>query len=107
MFQFPALARYTYVFSAAYSRKSGFPHSDISGSSLSRQLTEAFRSSSRPSSPPSAKASPVRPYSLTLILARLFTRQCLSLLAQFCYMYLIFKERENLRSLKTEQKVDS
>ena len=35
-------------------RSIGFPHSDIHGSSLIRQLPEAFRSPSRPSSPSSA-----------------------------------------------------
>ena len=38
---------------------SGFPHSDILGSKLSRQLPEAFRSHSRPSSVVDAKASAV------------------------------------------------
>ena len=38
---------------------SGFPHSDIPGSKLSRQLPEAYRSHSRPSSVVGAKASAV------------------------------------------------
>src|SRR6059036_2459244 len=42
----------------------GFPHSDISGSKLSRQLPEAFRSLTRPSSAPGAKASTISPCSL-------------------------------------------
>ena len=42
----------------------GFPHSDICGSKLSRQLPAAFRSQTRPSSAPDAKASTVSPYSL-------------------------------------------
>src|SRR5437016_5767959 len=42
----------------------GFPHSDISGSKLSRQLPEAFRSLTRPSSAPGAKASTVSPSKL-------------------------------------------
>ena len=40
-------------------RNSGFPHSDIPGSKLSRQLPEAYRSHSRPSSVVDAKASAV------------------------------------------------
>jgi hypothetical protein len=40
----------------------GFPHSEILGSKLSRQLPEAYRSPLRPSSAPGAKASTVRPY---------------------------------------------
>ena len=41
------------------SKLGGFPHSDISGSMLVCQLTEAFRRLQRPSSPPVAKASTV------------------------------------------------
>ena len=37
----------------------GFPHSDIHGSTLGRQLPVAFRSLPRPSSAPGAKASTV------------------------------------------------
>ena len=39
----------------------GFPHSEISGYNACVQLTEAYRSLPRPSSPVSAKASTVRP----------------------------------------------
>ena len=39
----------------------GFPHSEILGSKLVWQLAEAYRSLLRPSSPPGAKASTVRP----------------------------------------------
>ena len=42
----------------------GLPHSDIPGSKLAYQLPEAFRRYPRPSSPVSAKASTVCPYSL-------------------------------------------
>ena len=41
------------------SRGSGFPHSDIHGSKLGRQLPVAFRSHPRPSSASGAKASTV------------------------------------------------
>ena len=34
IFQFPGFAPYTYVFSARYSLRSGFPHSDMTGSKL-------------------------------------------------------------------------
>jgi hypothetical protein len=40
----------------------GFPHSEILGSMLGRQLPEAYRSPLRPSSASGAKASAVRPY---------------------------------------------
>ena len=39
----------------------GFPHSDIPGSKLSRQLPEAYRSHSRLSSVVGAKASTIGP----------------------------------------------
>jgi hypothetical protein len=42
----------------------GFPHSDTFGSKPSRRLPEAFRSQTRPSSAPGAKASTVSPCSL-------------------------------------------
>ena len=57
MFQFTRFATMTYVFSQSYSLRSGFPHSEISGSKLICQLPEAYRRLSRPSSPVIAKAS--------------------------------------------------
>src|SRR4051812_27936311 len=63
MFQFPGLSRRTYVFSAPYRRitSGGFPHSGIRGSLAIQRLTAAYRSRSRPSSTPGAKASTVCP----------------------------------------------
>ena len=52
------------MFSAGYSLRSGFPHSDISGSKLHCQLPRAFRRLVRPSSPVIAKASTTCTYSL-------------------------------------------
>ena len=43
----------------------GLPHSDIRGSNGHLHLPAAFRSLSRPSSPPRAKASALRPYPLS------------------------------------------
>ena len=57
MFQFTRFATVAYVFSQSYSLRSGFPHSDISGSKLVCQLPGAFRRLPRPSSPVIAKAS--------------------------------------------------
>ena len=57
MFQFTRFATMTYVFSQSYSLRSGFPHSEISGSKLICQLPEAYRRLSRPSSPIIAKPS--------------------------------------------------
>ena len=64
MFQFTRFATMTYVFSQSYSLRSGFPHSEISGSKLICQLPEAYRRLSRPSSPIIAKASTTCSYSL-------------------------------------------
>ena len=80
MFQFPwfpstgpmCSGRSTAVF-----RDGGFPHSDIHGSMLGRQLPVAFRSHPRPSSASGAKASTVGSCSLEnkmLVLAMQFSR---------------------------------
>ena len=65
----------------------GFPHSDIRGLSLSRQLPAAFRSLTRPSSFKSGKASSVRPSLLDLIfnmlVLRFFYKNCLTLFPTF------------------------
>jgi hypothetical protein len=66
MFQFTRLPRVPYGFRHAHARITTrrFPHSDIPGSMDSQLLTRAFRSRSRPSSAPGAKASTVCPLSL-------------------------------------------
>ena len=64
MFQFAGFASHPYVFRVRYSLRSGFPHSDISGSKLHCQLPGAFRRLARPSSPVIAKASTTCTYSL-------------------------------------------
>ena len=65
MFQFPRFASDSLWIQLPMSRKrDGFPHSDISGSTLVCQLPEAYRKLLRPSSPLTAKASTVRAYSL-------------------------------------------
>ena len=61
MFQFPEFASISYEFTYRYGLSRGFPHSEISGSKFTKQLPEAYRSLSRPSSPLSAKASTERP----------------------------------------------
>ena len=67
MFQFSPLAPHDYVFIMRYHsiNYDGFPHSDISGSKLVQQLTEAYRSLPRLSSPPDTKASTVCPLQLS------------------------------------------
>ena len=54
--------------------RSGFPHSDISGSKLHCQLPGAFRRLARPSSPDIAKASTTCTYSLDPITLRSLSR---------------------------------
>ena len=63
MFHFPRFALHTYVFSMRFYHfhGRGFPHSDIPGSKLARQLPGTFRSRPRPSSLTSAKALAVCP----------------------------------------------
>ena len=64
MFQFPGFASTPYVFRCRYLLRGGFPHSEILGSKLVCQLPGAYRRLLRPSSPPAAKASTARAYSL-------------------------------------------
>ncbi len=64
MFQFSGFASVCYGFTNRYLIRGGFSHSDISGSSAFWQLTRAYRSLTRPSSPPCAKAFTKRPYLL-------------------------------------------
>src|SRR5262245_59086038 len=66
MCQFPRLPSIAYVFSDERRRitGAGLPHSEIRGSMPVQRLTAAYRSRSRPSSAPGAKASTVCPYYL-------------------------------------------
>ena len=67
MFQFPRFAPLHLCIQCRVTGKPvGLPHSDTNGSKLAWQLPVAFRSHPRPSSPLSAKASPVCPYLLVL-----------------------------------------
>jgi hypothetical protein len=70
MFQFTGFARYTYGFSAPYSRSCGFPHSEIAGSQVVCHLTDAYRRLPRLSSPSTAKASTICACSLDHITPR-------------------------------------
>ena len=72
MFQFRAFPSYDYFIHRTILRYclSGFPHSEISGYIAYLQLPEAYRSLSRPSSAPSAKAFPLRSFLLDLIRLR-------------------------------------
>jgi hypothetical protein len=54
MFQFTGFALNTYLFSAQYHLRGGFPHSEIAGSKLVCQLPDAYRRLLRPSSPSTA-----------------------------------------------------
>jgi hypothetical protein len=70
MFQFTGFAPYTYLFSARYLLRGGFPHSEIAGSKLVCQLADTYRRLPRPSSPSTAKASTMCAYSLDHITSR-------------------------------------
>src|SRR5271170_2046983 len=70
MFQFTGFAPYTYLFSARYLLRGGFPHSAIAGSKLVCQLADTYRRLPRPSSPSTAKASTICAYSLDHITPR-------------------------------------
>ena len=70
MFQFTGFASVTYVFSAGYGLRRGFPHSEIAGSKLVCQLPDAYRRLPRLSSPSTAKASTMCAYSLDHITPR-------------------------------------
>ena len=64
MLHFPGFASLPYGFRERYRtfRAVGLPHSGIHGSTPARRLPVAYRSLPRPSSPPAAEASTVRPY---------------------------------------------
>ena len=63
MFHSPRLASTGYVFTRRYwsMTPSRLSHSEIHGSQLTWQLPVAYRSQSRPSSPPGARASTMHP----------------------------------------------
>ena len=68
MFQFPGFAsRLRGMTDLAAGRVAPFGHPGITAS---LQLPQAYRSLARPSSPPCAKASTVRPYALDLVASR-------------------------------------
>ena len=74
MFQFPGFA--SRINQDDCRQAIGLPHSDIPGSKLVYQLPEAFRRYPRPSSPVSAKASTVCPYSLDHISPSIHLEVC-------------------------------
>ena len=68
MFQFRPFPTYTYLIQCTLPRycRGGFPHSEIHGYSGYLLLPVAYRSLSRPSSAPDAKAFPLRSFQLDL-----------------------------------------
>ena len=72
MFQFRRFPAYAYLIQRTLTGSSpaGLPHSEIHGSIAYLRLTVAYRSLSRPSSAPDAKASSLRPSSLDLASSR-------------------------------------
>ena len=69
MFQFRPSPSYTYLIQCTMLEycSSGFPHSEIHGYSGYLLLPVAYRSLSRPSSAPDAKAFPLRSFQLDLL----------------------------------------
>ena len=69
MFQFRPFPSYTYLIQCTMLEycSSGFPHSEIHGYSGYLLLPVAYRSLSRPSSAPDAKAFPLRSFQLDLL----------------------------------------
>ena len=70
MLHFPWLALYPYSVQdrVPHLQCGGLSHSEIVGSLPTRRLADAYRSLSRPSSPPTAKASATCPYELARVL---------------------------------------
>ena len=68
MFQFRRFPTYAYFVQRRLTEycSAGFPHSEILGYNAYVQLPQAYRSLSRPSSAPDAKAFPLRSYQLDL-----------------------------------------
>ena len=68
MFQFRRFPTYAYLIQRTLTEycSAGFPHSEILGYNAYVQLPQAYRSLSRPSSAPDAKAFPLRSYQLDL-----------------------------------------
>ena len=69
MFQFRRFPTYAYLIQRRLTEycSAGFPHSVILGYNAHVQLPQAYRSLSRPSSAPDAKAFPLRSYQLDLM----------------------------------------
>ena len=94
MFQFGRFPTYTYVFSIRYLwlRIGGFPHSEIYGYNGYLLLTVAYRSLSRPSSAPDAKAFPLCSSLLQLLLTSslvLCLSNCMSFANRFFYSIVV------------------
>ena len=79
MFQFRPFPSYAYLFQRTITRfcRAGFPHSEICGYNGYLLLPAAYRSLSRPSSAPDAKAFPLRSLQLDLLeILVLFSELC-------------------------------
>ena len=89
MFQFPGFASCTYVFSAGYPKKGGFPHSEIPGSKPVCRLTRAYRRLPRPSSPLIAKAFTMCAFVLDHITPKSLLSWSFCLIASFSLLHSI------------------
>ena len=88
MFQFGRFPtqRYGFTLRSTGSSPGGFPHSEIHGYIAYLQLPVAYRSLSRPSSAPDAKAFTLRSYSLELSNFRSGSSELLEFLKQIDWL---------------------
>src|SRR3989344_2400261 len=90
MFHFARSSSHTYEFSVRSFdfHQMGFPHSDIPGSPVAWDLTEAYRTLQRPSSSNNVEASTVRPFAHSrkhkIVLSAFFVPYMISFLLVNC-----------------------
>ena len=89
MFQFRRFPAYAYLIQRTLTEycSAGFPHSEILGYNAYVQLPQAYRSLSRPSSAPDAKAFPLRSYQLDLTGSQELCRPQIRFIVVLCYPF--------------------
>ena len=93
MFQFRRFPAYAYLIQRTLTEycSAGFPHSEILGYNAYVQLPQAYRSLSRPSSAPDAKAFPLRSYQLDLTGSQELCRPQIWFIVVLCYPFKVHK----------------
>ena len=93
MFQFRRFPAYAYLIQRTLTEycSAGFPHSEILGYNAYVQLPQAYRSLSRPSSAPDAKAFPLRSYQLDLTGSQELCRPQIRFIVVLCYPFKVHK----------------